>query len=253
MAKMKPFVEFSFNGISCAKYHLIRVSDGSRYNDNMGITITDTTATVPGQSGTMLFNSQYKQRTFAIQVAFDSVTEEDLRNIRNWLNGTNIGDLVFGEDEDRIFSAKVQNAPTFKYICFDKPDGKRVYKGEGTINFIAYYPYAHSKDQVTYTSGQVTIEGTADTTFIYTESSVAKGQTITVNYRKGDDSKQIEIVAQQYCGYLEWNSRTGMTVDLNDNRVPVPFVGDVMASIPAGATITSISSGGTLQFYNWYY
>ena len=40
-------------------------------------------------------------------MAFDSVTETDLRGIRNWLSGKNIGDLIFGEDEDRIFSAKV--------------------------------------------------------------------------------------------------------------------------------------------------
>ena len=45
---MKPFIEFSFNGRSCADFHLVRVSDGSRYNDSIAITTTDTTATVSG-------------------------------------------------------------------------------------------------------------------------------------------------------------------------------------------------------------
>ena len=98
---MKPFIEFSFNGRSCADFHLVRVSDGSRYNDSIAITTTDTTAAVSGQDGTLFFNSYHKQRTFAIQVAFDSVTETDLRGIRNWLSGKNIGDLIFGEDENR--------------------------------------------------------------------------------------------------------------------------------------------------------
>jgi len=31
--------------------------------------------------------------------------------------------------------------PTFRYICFDHLE-MRLYKGEGTVNLIAYYPYA---------------------------------------------------------------------------------------------------------------
>ena len=40
--------------------------------------------------------------------------------------------------------AKVVSQPQLKYICFGRPGEPRVYKGEGTIQFTAYYPYAKS-------------------------------------------------------------------------------------------------------------
>ena len=258
---MKPFIEFSFNGRSCADFHLVRVSDGSRYDDSIAITTTDTTATVSGQDGTLFFNSYHKQRTFAIQVAFDSVTETDLRGIRNWLSGKNIGDLIFGEDEDRIFSAKVQSAPTLKYVCFDTKDGQRVYKGEGTINFIAYYPYAHSVNkQIANSSniGRIKVEGTVDAPFTYIiKHTVQSGTTISLKCVDGDDTKIFSIVTEQSCANLEWNSKTGMVVtisDIDDSRTPIDFSGESTVLLPSGYTITTpFVANEQLEFYNWYY
>jgi hypothetical protein len=42
---------------------------------------------------------------------------------------------------------KCSNPPTLKYIAFDL-DGVTIYKGEGTINLVAYYPYALSVNKV---------------------------------------------------------------------------------------------------------
>ena len=36
---------------------------------------------------------------------------------------------------------KVASAPQFKYLCFSHLD-TRLYKGEGSVSLIAYYPYA---------------------------------------------------------------------------------------------------------------
>jgi hypothetical protein len=41
----------------------------------------------------------------------------------------------------KTYRAKLKSKPEFKFICFNK-NGERVYKGEGTLNFICYYPYA---------------------------------------------------------------------------------------------------------------
>ena len=38
---------------------------------------------------------------------------------------------------------KTTGLPQLKYICFDE-GGERIYKGEGTLNFIAYFPFAKS-------------------------------------------------------------------------------------------------------------
>jgi hypothetical protein len=37
----------------------------------------------------------------------------------------------------------LKSKPDFKSICFiDKETGQRVYKGDGKLSFICYYPYA---------------------------------------------------------------------------------------------------------------
>jgi len=42
---------------------------------------------------------------------------------------------------------KCSNPPTLRYIAFNI-DGVTVYKGEGTINLVAYYPYALSVNEI---------------------------------------------------------------------------------------------------------
>ena len=64
--------------------------------------------------------------------------------------------------------------PQLKYICFGK-EGERIYKGEGTLTFTAYYPFAKSifkflneyndknKDEWKEASGMKAEKGTYDT------------------------------------------------------------------------------------------
>jgi hypothetical protein len=67
-----------------------------------------------------------------------------------------VGDLVFDEEPYKKYIVKVQSAPQLKYLCFDTEINStitdlykfnetyqgRVYKGEGTIQFVAYEPFA---------------------------------------------------------------------------------------------------------------
>lgn len=146
------FCGFSFNGHHSSEMGLVRVSDGSRYEDLVGANFQDKTATVPGLDGTYFFESNYTQKPFTINVAFDSVTEEQLRMIREVFNGKDMGPLIFDECPYKAYVVKLQSPVQLKYICFDKLVGRnnnynnysRVYKGEGTIQFIAYESYAHS-------------------------------------------------------------------------------------------------------------
>ena len=115
-----PWVDFRFGSSYASDYNLLRVSSSSRYNDNLIPTLNDKTADVPGGDGMYYFNSYYKQKQFNINFAFDGVTETNLRQIRNWLNGKEIKELVFDERPDRIYFAKVTGAPSFKYLPFDE-------------------------------------------------------------------------------------------------------------------------------------
>jgi hypothetical protein len=77
-----------FIGFSYGKKHLLRdfkiyrTSDGSRFNSNLIPTLTDKTADIPGGDGQYYFRTNYKNRTFTINFAFDSLTEEKIRELR---------------------------------------------------------------------------------------------------------------------------------------------------------------------------
>ena len=138
------FIGFSFDDVHSSDLGVLRVSDGSRYNEYLLPTSQDVTVQVPGGDGTYYFGSYYTGKPFPISIAFDSLTEEQLRKLRQTFTLKKIGRLVFDEAPYKYYMAKVVSQPQLKYICFGRPGEPRVYKGEGTIQFMAYYPYAKS-------------------------------------------------------------------------------------------------------------
>ena len=138
------FCGFQFNGVHSSSLNIVRVSNGSRYSEDLIPAFQDKTAPIEGGDGTLYWESFYSNKPFNIQIAFDSISEEDFRKLRQVFNGKAMGELIFDEAPYKAYSVKVQSPPQLNYICFDKPEGGRVYKGEGTISFIAYYPYAKS-------------------------------------------------------------------------------------------------------------
>ena len=142
------FLGFLFNGKhSFLDFGIYRTSDGSRYNANMAPTLTEKTAEVPGGNGMYYFGTQHKQRQFSVNIAFDNMSEVTYCEMRKWLSGKEIGELSFDERPYVVYGAKVTGTPTLKTICFDE-DGKRVYKGEGTVQFTCYYPYGHTSTKL---------------------------------------------------------------------------------------------------------
>ena len=143
------FLAFSFNGKhSWDDFHIYRTSDGDRYNENLTPTLADKTAEVPGGDGMYYFGTTHKQRDFNISFAFDGLTEVQLRELKKWLNGKEMGDLWFQEAPYKVWTAKPAGNSSIKYIPFDDENGQRVYKGEGTVQFVAYWPYAHTPDKI---------------------------------------------------------------------------------------------------------
>jgi hypothetical protein len=53
-----------------------------------------------------------------------------------------IHDLIFDEVPYKIYSAKVTGSATIKYLVFEEKNNKRVYKGEGSVQFTCYNPFA---------------------------------------------------------------------------------------------------------------
>lgn len=146
------FLAFSFNGKhSWDDFGLYRVSDGDRYNTELSPQMNDITAENPSADGMYFFNSFHKQKVFNINFAFEEISDATLRSLKQWLNGKEQGDLWFEEEPYKVYTAKVTGTPTLKFIPFDKYVGDtktRVYRGEGSIQFTAYWPYAHTPDFV---------------------------------------------------------------------------------------------------------
>ena len=123
---------------------IVRVSDGSRFNENLLPTMQDKTVQVPGGDGMYYFGGYYTQRQFNVNFAFDSLTEEQIAKIKRVFGDKGIHDLVFDEAPYKIYSAKVTGTATIKYIPFKEGSTDRLYKGEGSIQFTCYYPFARS-------------------------------------------------------------------------------------------------------------
>ena len=136
------FIGFSFNEHRSESLGIVRVSDGSIYNEDLVPTTQDKTVQVPGGDGFYYFGSDYTQRQFSINIAFDGLTEKQFRELQQVFGTKELGKLVFDERPYKYYMVK-SSKPQLKYICFGK-DGERIYKGEGTLTFTAYYPFAKS-------------------------------------------------------------------------------------------------------------
>ena len=137
------YIGFTFNNTHSSSLGIVRTSDGSRFNENLLPIIQDKTVQVPGGDGTYYFGSFYTQRQFNIPFAFDSLTEEQFATLKRWLGDKQVHELIFDELPYKAYQAKITGSATIKHIPFDE-NGKRVYKGEGSVQFTAYHPYAKS-------------------------------------------------------------------------------------------------------------
>lgn len=168
------FIGFSFNEHRSEELGIVRVSDGSRYNEDLVPTTQDKTVQVPGGDGFYYFGSDYTQRQFSINIAFDKLTEKQFRELQQVFGTKELGKLVFDERPYKYYMVK-SSKPQLKYICFGREGEVRTYKGEGTLTFTAYYPFAKSihkflneysdknKEEWKEASGMKTEKGTYDT------------------------------------------------------------------------------------------
>ena len=141
---MSDFTSFRFGNIHSEDLHLVVVSSSDRYEKNLLPENKDYSIEVPGGNGSYYFGSTFGNREFKVEVAFDNVDEKTWRRISNLFATDKLQDLVFDELPYKTYRAKLKSKPEFKCLCFTDRDTKeRVYKGEGTLNFICYQPFAY--------------------------------------------------------------------------------------------------------------
>lgn len=182
------FIGFSFNGHRSESLGIVRVSDSSRYNEDLVPTAQDKTVQVPGGDGFYYFGSDYTQRQFSINIAFDELTEKQFRELQQVFGTKELGKLVFDERPYKYYMVK-SGKPQLKYICFGE-DGERIYKGEGTLTFTAYYPFAKSA-------------------FKFLEKEIEE-----------ETGKEVYVLRKTYPNIEEWAETSGMGMRGNLDAIP---------------------------------
>lgn len=239
---MGDFTGFTFGGVKSSDLGIIRVSGGDRYEEQLSSEIKDRTVEVPGLNGEYYFGSDYGPRTIDIEIAFDSLTEEQFRKLRRTFNTKRNKTLIFDERPYKKYIAKLESPIELSYVCFDEPkkivgskrDGvrvlarttdssivgdattgaavvgktedfqttlireevtpyvvdhtqtQRIYKGEGKISFICYFPFAKSAFKVLpEESGDWAISSGILTAEEYQEYDVCEDGIIKI-YNPGD-------------------------------------------------------------------
>lgn len=160
-----PFLGFTYNGRHSSELGIVRINTGNRAEMLLSPSFKDSTSEVPGGKGLYYFNTQIQQRQFTINFAYDDLAEEDVRELREWLNPLEQGELIFDEEPYKAYIVKPNTQPKLSYLVFDREitttdpergendppviylpsivtSSGRVYKGEGAIGLTAYYPYA---------------------------------------------------------------------------------------------------------------
>lgn len=226
------FIGFTFGGIHSSELGLIRVSDGSRYNEDLLPPLQDKKAQVSGRDGEVYFGSQYVTKPIKVPVAFDNMNEKSLSDLRRLLSSKTPQILWFDETPYKQWLVKSANAQSFKWICFDESRNgikERIYKGEGTIEFNCFNPYASSR--ITYldeigrrVNGEITIDNDDYSNFFeWNESS-------KLRWKKENANDEIEL--DFYYTNLEVGEETkrGMFVY---NAGDIPTKPKIICSIPS--------------------
>lgn len=163
---MADFTGFYLDGIHSSTYGILRVSDGDRYKEGLIPEFEDREIELSGGSGSIYVNTQYKKTPFDIEIAFDHLTEQQFRDMRRWLGGEKLHSFQFDERPYKTYWVKLESRPELEYVCFMEESKEvvgqeeRIYKGEGTLSFVAYDPFGYCIDNSTQMTkdGLMTIE-----------------------------------------------------------------------------------------------
>ena len=132
-----------------------RVSDGSRFTENLLPAAQDKTVQIPGADGTYYFGTYYTSRDISLSLAFDGIDEGVLHGLRQTMNKREIIDFYTYEAPYKVYKVIPKTGSSIKYMCFNQDEDiskPRVYKGEASLSFICYEPFARTPNSQKYLS-----------------------------------------------------------------------------------------------------
>jgi len=94
--------------VSCIDLGFARSSNGSRYNKDLHPTIEDKIVQVPGGHGNYYFGTFWRDRDFSISIAYDNMSEEQMRAITLMFAGDRkLWDIYFDEEPYKVWHVKI--------------------------------------------------------------------------------------------------------------------------------------------------
>ena len=76
------FIGFTYGSHHSSDLGIVRVSDGTRYSQELSPTISDQTTTISGRDGSYFFGSYYTQKPIELNFAYDHVDEQQFRMLQ---------------------------------------------------------------------------------------------------------------------------------------------------------------------------
>lgn len=249
------FIAFAFgdfNSLDFGANHakIYRTSEGDRYNINLTPSLQDKTAEVPGGDGMYYFGTTHKQKDFSVNYAFDRLRQEDIQELKKAFSGKEIKELCFSEQPDRIYMAKVTGQASIKTLAFAE-NGEDIYKGEGTIQFTAYWPYARGPRG---TTNALTLNRQTITFTIDNEGDMPIPIKISVLNQKTLSKIRIGEEEITGTGIKTFDSKTGIVT--NGTSI-ISYNGNGLINLPVGETTLQLTGevGSILdiEYYPQYY
>ena len=137
------FIGMEYNGVHSSALGFVRTSNGDRYNLSLLPSFEDQTAQVQGRDETYYFGLNYTDKNISIDIAFDEINENRFRKITKLFSDRKPHKLILDESPYKYYNVKIAESPEIDYLCFDN-GGERIYKGEGSLSFVAYNPFAQN-------------------------------------------------------------------------------------------------------------
>ena len=113
------------------------MSGGDRYKDDLSPDLEDKVVDIPGNDGQYYFGSYFNKREFSIEIAYDSVTEKQLRDLKQLFTIDNelgiISPYYDSELKQTIYDDIKEKEESNTLLPFNLID-KQEYKTNITIN-----------------------------------------------------------------------------------------------------------------------
>lgn len=141
----KEYIDIKFGDKWASEFNLVVVSSGDRYSPPVYGNINSNTSTVAGKRGVYKWKTQYNEKIFSVNIAYDNLSVRDVSKIKAWLNPSKIQKLVFSDEPHIFYYACLNSDPQFDFLPFIEGGRKvgantlvnGIYKGELTLEFNA--------------------------------------------------------------------------------------------------------------------